>query len=223
VARSPKDDADKKQSARNRIMAAAEDLFAAKGLHGASLREIARKAEINVNLISYYFAEKEDLYDAVVDTRAAQLNDARAISLDALEDRYSPEPVPVAEIIHSLIHPFFALRAKDPSGWDNWILLLDRETGTELFSRAMARNLAVVLRRYLYCLHRSVPNADRADLLFVLELATRAMVLGSEWDMSAIVPDENLGKAHYDQAENRIVRTLSAAALSFNTPAATDD
>lgn len=203
---------DKKGVARAKIIAAAETLFAKKGLHGTPLREIARMADINVNLISYYFAEKEELFDAVVDVRATLLNDARSANLDALEDRYSPEPVPVPEILRSLVRPFFDLRARDPEGWDNWIQLLDRETGTELFNRAMARNLSVVLRRFLYCLHRSVPNADRGDLLFVLELATRAMVLGSEWDMARIVPEE----AAHDQAEDRIVRTLSAAAIAFN-------
>lgn len=216
MAKSPRPAADKKRNAREKIIAAAEELFARKGLHGAPLREIARAAEINVNLISYYFAEKEDLYDAVVDARATLLNDARAQSLDALEDRYSPGPVPVAEIIHSLVHPFFEFRARDPRGWDNWIQLLDRETATDLFNRAMARNLSVVLRRYLFCLHRAVPHADRADLLFLLELATRAMVLGSEWDMATIVPDALTDTSAYDQAEDRIVRTLSAAALSFN-------
>lgn len=217
VVRSSKASTNKKQSARDRIITAAEELFATKGLHGTSLREIARTAAINVNLISYYFAEKEDLYDAVVDARAALLNDARAISLDALEHRYSPEPVPVPEIIRSLIHPFFALRGEDPAGWDYWVHLLDRETGTDLFTNAMARNLSVVLRRYLYCLHRSVPNADRVDLLFVLELTTRAMVMGSEWDMQAIVPDHATEMFLDDKAvEERIVRSMSAAALSFN-------
>lgn len=217
MAKNSKPMADAKQSTRDRIVMAAEELFATKGVHGASLREIARKADINVNLISYYFSEKEELYDAVVDARATLLNNARSISLDALEAQYSPEPVPVPEIIRSLVHPYFEFRANDPAGWDYWIQLLQKETGTELFDRAISRNLSVVLRRYLNCLHRSVPDADRFDLLFVLKLSTRAMVLGSEWDLGEIMPVPEPGAD--DRTEDRIVRAMAAAALSFGNAA----
>ena len=203
---------------RDRIIAAAEELFATKGLHGAPLREIARKAAINVNLVSYYFPDKEDLFDAVVDVRAIQLNGCRSAMLDQLDQEHSPRPAPVEAIIHSLIHPFFALHTDDPVGWTRWTQLLNRETGTAIWTKAMARNLGPVLRRYLFTLHRAIPDAKRADVLFILELATRAMVLAAEVDMSAILPDAIAAEWTDDLIEQRIVRSLSAAATSFNGP-----
>ncbi len=202
---------------RSRIIAAAEALFAKKGLHGASLREIAREASINVNLVCYYFPEKEDLFNAVVDLRAAQLNAARDQMLDALDEAYTPASPPVEKIIHSLIHPFFQLRAEDASGWSAWTQLLNRETGTDVWNRAMARNLAPVLRRYLFTLHRAIPSAKRADILFILELTTRAMVLAAEVEMTAILPDAVAAEWTDDQIEARIVRSLTAAANAFGT------
>ena len=200
---------------RDRIIAAAEELFASKGMHGAPLREIARKAEINVNLVSYYFPAKEDLYDAVVDVRAVQLNAFREELLDKLDEEHSPRAAPVAEILYSLVHPFFVLRAEDVEGWTQWTQLLNRETGTALWNKAMARNLGPVLRRYLFTLHRAVPNARRADVLFILELATRAMVLAAEVDLGSILPDAVAAEWTDDLIEQRIVRSLSAAALAF--------
>ncbi len=47
-----------KQSA---ILDAAEALFANKGFEGASVRDIAKKANVNVAMISYYFGSKEKL------------------------------------------------------------------------------------------------------------------------------------------------------------------
>ena len=202
---------------RARIIAAAEMLFAKKGLHGAPLREIAREASINVNLVSYYFPEKEDLYNAVVDLRAAELNAMRERLLEELDDQYTPTSPPVEKIIHSLVHPFFVLRADDVAGWSNWQQLLNRETGTDVWTRAMARNLGPVLRRYLYTLHRAVPSAARADILFILELTTRAMVLAAEVDLGAILPDTVAAEWTDDQIENRIVRSLTAATLAFAT------
>jgi len=200
---------------RDRIISAAERLFARKGLHGAPLREIAREASINVNLISYYFPTKEDLFNAIVDMRAAQLNEMRERLLNALDETYTPNSAPVAKIVHSLVHPFFALRARDVAGWSDWTQLLNRETGTEIWNRAIARNLAPMLRRYLFTLHRAVPSARKADMLFILELATRAMVLAAEVDLSAILPDTVAADWTDDKIEARIVQTLSTAAMAF--------
>ena len=43
------------------ILDAAETLFASKGFEGASVRDIAKKANVNVAMISYYFGSKEKL------------------------------------------------------------------------------------------------------------------------------------------------------------------
>jgi len=206
----------KKETPRDRILSAAEELFASKGVHGAPLREIARKAGTNVNLISYYFAEKEELYFAVVEARATLLHDARSIALDALEERHSPEPVPVAELIRAFVQPYFELRARNPLGWDRWLQLLTREAGTELFSKVMAHHLSISLRRFLNSLHRAIPKADRMDLLYVLDLTQRATVLGPRWDVSGLVPEESSDHPLSEGAEDRVVRTMTAAALSFS-------
>lgn len=51
---------------RAQLMAAAIPLFAAKGLAGAKVREIALAAGVNPSLISYHFGGKEGLYTAVI-------------------------------------------------------------------------------------------------------------------------------------------------------------
>ena len=43
------------------IMHEAESLFAEKGFKGASVRDIAVKAGINLAMVSYYFGSKEKL------------------------------------------------------------------------------------------------------------------------------------------------------------------
>jgi len=53
--------------ATSRILDAAESVFAARGYHGASTREIAEAAGIGKRMLFYYFASKDDLYRAVLD------------------------------------------------------------------------------------------------------------------------------------------------------------
>lgn len=51
------------------ILNVAERLFAEEGFDGTSVRDIAKKANINVAMISYYFGSKEKLLEALVINR----------------------------------------------------------------------------------------------------------------------------------------------------------
>lgn len=59
---SSKDD----NSAKQRLLEAATQLFSEHGLEGTSTRDIAKAADLNISLISYYFGGKEGLYKAVI-------------------------------------------------------------------------------------------------------------------------------------------------------------
>lgn len=52
-------------STKARILAAAEEVFAAKGFAGASTREIAARAHVNISSLHYHWESKETLYFAV--------------------------------------------------------------------------------------------------------------------------------------------------------------
>ncbi len=54
------------EGARERILAAALDVFAERGFDGARTREIAERAGANLGLIKYYFDDKERLWKAAV-------------------------------------------------------------------------------------------------------------------------------------------------------------
>src|SRR5436190_23873872 len=52
-------------STKARILATAEGVFATKGFAGASTREIAGKAQVNISSLHYHWESKETLYYAV--------------------------------------------------------------------------------------------------------------------------------------------------------------
>jgi AcrR family transcriptional regulator len=52
---------------REDILQASLQLFAARGFHGTSMRDIARQADIAEGLIYHYFASKRDLFRAIID------------------------------------------------------------------------------------------------------------------------------------------------------------
>ena len=64
---------------RATLIAVATPLFAEKGFHGVSVRELAKAARMNLSMISYYFGGKEALYAAVLTEQFATLKQVAEI------------------------------------------------------------------------------------------------------------------------------------------------
>lgn len=61
---------------REELLSAARDLFAEKGYHNVSMHEIAQKAEFSVGTLYKFFKDKEDLYKALIRSRAEKFHAA---------------------------------------------------------------------------------------------------------------------------------------------------
>lgn len=59
---------------RDELLAAALDLFSEKGFHNVSMHEIAQKAEFAVGTLYKFFRDKEDLYKALIRSRAERFH-----------------------------------------------------------------------------------------------------------------------------------------------------
>lgn len=73
---------------RENIIASAIPLFAAKGLNGVSVRELASASGVNLSMISYYFGGKEGLYAAILTEQFAilgKLEEIEQMDIDTLQ------------------------------------------------------------------------------------------------------------------------------------------
>jgi len=73
---------------RANLIAAAIPLFAAKGLNGVTVREVASAAGVNLSMISYYFGGKEGLYAAVLTEQFAilrKIEEIEEMEIDPLQ------------------------------------------------------------------------------------------------------------------------------------------
>jgi len=62
-----------REAVRAQILDAAEELIAARGLHGAALAQIARKAGVAVGTLYNYFADRDAMMRALFESRRASL------------------------------------------------------------------------------------------------------------------------------------------------------
>src|SRR5271165_4665954 len=84
------------------VVAAAERLFAERGVEAVSLREVAKAATSrNTAVAHYHFGGKEGLVRAIVARRAPALNRRRGALLAAARDR----PVAAEDLVRVLIVP----------------------------------------------------------------------------------------------------------------------
>ena len=73
---------------RNKLIEAAEHLFAERGIDSVSLADINQRAEQkNRNAVHYHFGDKEALIHAVLDKHSASVEARRGELLDALGDK----------------------------------------------------------------------------------------------------------------------------------------
>lgn len=60
-----------KADCRSKLVEVGTTLFAARGLHGVSIRELSQAAGASISMISYYFGGKDGLYSAVLQEQFA--------------------------------------------------------------------------------------------------------------------------------------------------------
>ncbi|MCB0963878.1 MAG: helix-turn-helix transcriptional regulator, partial [Acidimicrobiales bacterium] len=71
---------------RDRLLLAAEDLFATRGIDAPSLAEITQAAgSANTGAVHYHFGGREELLAAIVDEHRTALDARREVLLDELE------------------------------------------------------------------------------------------------------------------------------------------
>ncbi|CAN5378416.1 hypothetical protein BH11ACT7_BH11ACT7_10480 [soil metagenome] len=71
---------------RTNLLSAAEQLFAARGVDGVSLREIARSAGAkNVIAVQYHFADRDGVLRAILDKHLPAVDERRHALLDAAD------------------------------------------------------------------------------------------------------------------------------------------
>lgn len=161
-----------------RILDAAEALFARDGFSAVTVRQIMRKAEADVSLAYYHFKSKRDLFDAVMLRRAEHLNRIRLEALEAVEQRHPDDLATVKEIIDAFLDPLLDLLASDHEEWRPYFALIGQvNSSSEWGGECMTRYFDPLVARFIEALKKAMPQSDDADLYWCYQFLSGALTL----------------------------------------------
>lgn len=155
------------------ILTAAERLFAERGYHAVTIREIAAEARVPLALVGYYHGPKQSLFEAVfarwqstIDERLRELEAALAAGGRSLLRR----------LVHAFVAPVLRLRAS-PDGRD-YAVLVARELAyaSPESDRVLRRHFDPMAHRFIDAFAVALPQATRAELAWVYQFALGALL-----------------------------------------------
>jgi AcrR family transcriptional regulator len=144
---------------KQKILDAAEHLFAENGYSATSLRQIISEAGVNLAAVHYHFGSKEELLDAVVLRKAAPVNEQRVALLDGYEAAAGGKALPVATILDAFLTPM----AQKASGNPQFVRVMGRIVAEGLIHTVIAKNFHSVLARFTAALRTSLPGLSEEE------------------------------------------------------------
>lgn len=120
------DDApDDARTTRERILDAAEDVFARLGYYAATIRGITRSAGVELSLARYYFGSKDELFRQVVSRRADDICQMLETSLARARHAAGAGRAPgLRAVVEAMVGPALQKLASGDPGWRNYLRLL---------------------------------------------------------------------------------------------------
>lgn len=145
---------------RERIIKAAERLFAERGYDATSIRAIVAKARVNQAAINYHFAGKDGLYREVLRTAFRALTEQQLDHAD--EMKAMSREAALAEFIRRQLRP---LLGRDEYSRHMRILNWETVRPTAVFRKLLSEEAAPFMGLAVELVRRFQPEADQRTLV----------------------------------------------------------
>jgi len=166
------------QDTKNRLLDAAERLFAERGFEGTSVRAVTRAAAASVSAANYHFGSKEALLHAALVRRLEPLNRRRLECLTSAERAAGGGPVSVEAIVEAFLRPGFEVRRSlqaDQASYRHIAARLYTDPHG-MVSSLKAELFGPVIGRFLDALGRALPDRSLEELALGFQFLIGVMV-----------------------------------------------
>lgn len=174
---------------RERIFDAAEQLFAERGFEGASIRDIARAAEVQGALVNHHGGSKEMLFATVVARRADEL--AR-IRQEALAQAKAAGPLTLRQILTCFIAPFIDKTLNGGATWSAYGRLIAHVSSDIRWQHIAQRCFDPTVRVFLTEISAVLPEASQQKISthFVFMVSAMLALCTSRWRIAGLAEAE---------------------------------
>ena len=159
-------------STKERILGAAESLFARRGFDGASLRELTSAAGVNLAAVNYHFGSKEKLVEQIFRRRLDALNNSRLEALALVAGR---EETTVDDVLGAFIRPALDLSHDETGSLFMRVLARAFAEHDDTLRQFLSENYGHVMRQFTAEFARLLPQLSKPELYWRIDLVSGAL------------------------------------------------
>ena len=191
-------------STKDRILGAAEALFAQHGFAETSLRQVTSRADVNLAAVNYHFGSKSNLINEVFRRRLDELSAKRLTALREVEER---NPDDLEGVLAAFIEPALQL-SLDRHGGSAFVRVIARAFAEkdEKLRSFLSDNYGHVMREFARAIGQALPSLPRDRLYWRLDFIAGALTYAMA-DFGQIKRPSGLSeKEHCRRAAEELVR-----------------
>jgi AcrR family transcriptional regulator len=201
------------QKTRQRLLEAAEELFAQQGFDGTAIRDITTKAGCNQAAVNYYFGDKQELYEELFRRRLCEMRESR---LKAIETIMQDKPT-----LEKLFHAYsvdFLRPFSDPQQSQRFMQLFFREMAEQrlpknIFLDELAAPTMTAMEDAIAAI---CPNINKHDaLMSVLSLTGQLVHIMQVKVLFEGAQGHSITSIDIDESVNHIVKFSVAGIRAF--------
>src|SRR5579864_7715057 len=163
---------------KDRILDAAERLFARHGFYGVSVRDITEAAGVDVALVNYHFGGKRELFTAVFQRRAELLNPERLAMLDEVRRAALPGVPTLEDIVNAFTYPLLERSARGGPGWKSYFALVAQVNNSPEWGPVlMTQYFDPLVERLIAALREALPECPLREIYWGYQFLTGALTI----------------------------------------------
>ncbi len=203
-------------STKDRILHAAEELFAQQGFASTSLRQVTSRADVNIAAVNYHFGSKDNLVNEVFRRRMDDMSAERLKALRLAVD--SRHPGELEPILAAFVEPALAM-AQDRHGGGAFIRVIARAyaESNDSLRKFLSDQYGHVLREFAKALSGCLPGLGKEALYWRLDFLSGALTYAMA-DFGLIKRPSGVSEAtHRTRAAKALIR-FAAAGFKADEP-----